>query len=68
MKERKGLNGNTKGVIRRLESLLEIVVLAIAYYCVFKFGYKNDGFYPYLGLGKFIVVFRGCPFHPHTAG
>ena len=56
MQERKGLNGNTKGVVRRLETLFEIAVLAVVYYFVFKYAYNNSGFYPYLGNGKYLLM------------
>lgn len=56
MKERRTLSGNTKGVMRRLEGFFELIVLAVAYYLVFKFGYDNAGFHLYLGRGKYVLA------------
>lgn len=56
MKDRKYLSGNTKGVVRRIESLLEIIAISLVYYAVFKNGYDNAGFHAFLGRGKFVLV------------
>ena len=56
MKERKGLSGNTKGVVRKLETFVEIAVLTIAYYLLFRYAYGNAGFFPYLGNGKYVLM------------
>ncbi len=56
MKERRTLSGNTKGVVRRLESLLEIVALSAVYFLIFRYGYDNAGFHPFFGRGKFVLI------------
>ena len=45
-----------KGTIRRLEGILEIVFLTIAYYNIWKFGY-DDGVFPHsFGYGELILA------------
>ena len=56
MKKRRTLSGNTKGVMRRIEGFLELIVLSVAYYLVFKYGYDNAGFHLYLGRGKYVLT------------
>ncbi len=56
MKERRTLSGNTKGVVRRLESLLEIIAISLVYFIVFRHGYDNAGFYPFFGRGKIVLM------------
>ena len=45
-----------KSLIRSLEGILEISVLAIIYYFVFRRGYDPDLFPFYLGYGKYVLV------------
>ena len=56
MKERRTLSGNTKGVVRRLEGFLEIMVLTVAYFFIFRYGYDNAGLNPFFGRGKFLLM------------
>lgn len=56
MKERRTLSGNTKGVVSKLEGFLEILALSVVYYLVFKNGYDNAGFHPFLGRGKIVLI------------
>ena len=56
MKKRRTLSGNTKGVMRRIEGFLELIVFSVAYYLVFKYGYDNAGFHLYLGRGKYVLT------------
>ena len=56
MKERKYLHGNTKGVVRRAESLLEIIAISLIYFVVFRHGYDDVGFHPFFGRGKFVLM------------
>lgn len=56
MKERRTLNGNTKGVVRRLESFIEIGILSVVYFLVFRYWYDNEGFHPFYGRGKYVLM------------
>ena len=56
MKEKKRLSANTKGVLRRMESLLEVIVISVIYYLIFRYAYDNAGLYPYLGKGKYLLM------------
>ena len=42
-----------KGMIRRIEVILEIAVLVVVYYAVWRIAYGDGAMHPYLGRGKF---------------
>lgn len=46
-----------KGVVRKLEGLIEVVVLMFCFYFVWKAFYRNELPYSYYGNGKFILMF-----------
>jgi len=56
MREKRYLSGNTKGVVRRAVSFVEIIAVALLYFAVFRNGYENAGLYPLLGRGKFVLM------------
>ena len=56
MKKRMALNGNTKGFVRRIESLLEIVALSVLYYWALKIGYGQSGLSAFSGIGKYLLI------------
>ena len=56
MKEKKWLSANTKGVLRRMESLIEIIVVSVVYYLIFRHAYDSEVLYPYLGKGKYLLM------------
>jgi hypothetical protein len=49
--KRKQISG-VKSLIRSAEGTLEILLLAIAYYFVWRYGYEAQLFPTYFGLGK----------------
>ncbi len=53
--KKKQLSG-VKSLIRSLEGLLEILVLAIAYYVTWRRGYEGDLFPAYFGYGKYVLA------------
>lgn len=46
---------NSKGTIRKIQTLLEIIILTLSYYLVWKLFYRETSF-PYYGRGKFILA------------
>ena len=53
-KKRKNLNG-VKSLIRALEGAAELLILAVAYYLVWRHGYEDGLFPDYLGKGKYVL-------------
>lgn len=45
-----------KSLIRSLDGFLEIFLLALAYYFVWRYGYATNLFPAYFGLGKYVLV------------
>lgn len=46
-----------KGVVRKVEGLIEVFILMLCYYLNWKYFYRNTMPYAYYGYGKFILVF-----------
>lgn len=55
MQKKKNFRG-VKSLIRSAEGLLEIALLAIAYYFVWRHGYSSDLFPKYFGYGKYVLA------------
>ena len=49
-------HNGTKYLIRRIEALLEVCSFCVIYFYVWKHFYRDQGFYPYYGNGKFILA------------
>ncbi len=49
-------HNGTKYLLRRVEALFEIGVFCVVYFYIWKFCYREHGFYPYYGNGKFILA------------
>lgn len=47
---------NTKGFVRTLESLLEVLILTVMYYIIWRVGYGADGFPAYSHNGKYVLM------------
>ena len=45
-----------KGVIRKLEGLIEVAILVCCYYIVWKLCYRGDGIPFYYGNGKYVLA------------
>ena len=46
-----------KNTIRKIESLIELLVMAIAYYLVWKYMiFDRAYFFPFLGRGKYVLM------------
>ena len=45
-----------KYFIRRVESLLEVGLLSLIYFLMWKYNYRDQGPFPYYGRGKYILV------------
>jgi len=56
MKKRRALNGNTKGFVRRIESLLEVALFSVLYYIVFKHGYAENSASVFSGVGAYLLI------------
>ncbi len=54
-KKRKQISG-IKSLIRGLDGVLEILLLALAYYFVWRYGYEAEQFPTYFGLGKYVLA------------
>ena len=46
-----------KGVVRKVEGLIEVFILMLCYYLNWKYFYRTAMPYAYYGYGKFILVF-----------
>ena len=46
----------SKNMIRGIEGLLEVAVLSLLYYFVWRYGYESADFPLYLGYGKFVLM------------
>lgn len=55
-KRRKRKFDEVKHLIRKLEGLSEVVLLALIYYLVWRTYYRTDNFPPYFGRGKFVLA------------
>lgn len=56
MKRRNALRMNTKTTLRTIETLIEILVLTLIYFLVWRWLYKNESFPDYLGKGKYVLM------------
>ena len=54
MQRKKTLSG-IKSLIRSVEGLLELLILTVMYYFIFRHGYDPELFHPYLGYGKYVL-------------
>ncbi len=54
-KKRRQING-VKSVIRSCEGFLEILLLAISYYFIWRHGYEAENFPAYYGMGKYVLA------------
>ena len=56
MNRNKKLSSHTKGTLQHLESFLEVLLLSVVYYIVWRHGYDNGDFPPYMGNGKYVLA------------
>ena len=58
MKRKRLLSSHTKGTVQTIESLLEIVLLSVIYYLIFRLIYSDidKGLHPYSGKGKYVLT------------
>ena len=54
-KKRKQISG-VKSVIRSCEGFLEILLLSVAYYFIWRHGYEGENFPTYYGMGKYVLA------------
>ena len=54
-RKKKQISG-IKSLIRGLDGLLEVLLLAVAYYLVWRKGYSSEPFPAYYGLGKYLLA------------
>ena len=45
-----------KGLIRRIEGLVEVTILSVTYYLIWRALYFNNSFPTYFGNGKFVLM------------
>ena len=45
-----------KSLLRGLDGLLEVVLLSVAYYFIWRYGYQSEPFPAYYGLGKYLLA------------
>ena len=55
MKKKKDIHG-VKSLIRGAEGLFELILLAVAYYLVWRYGYEEGVFPSYFGKGKYVLA------------
>ncbi len=56
MERKKKQISGVKSLIRTAEGILEIFLLACAYYLVWRHGYESENFPAYFGLGKYVLT------------
>ena len=56
MKKKIARREDTKGLLRGIETVFEIVVLSVIYYFVWRHGYDDGSFPLYLGKGKYVLA------------
>ena len=56
MNKNRKLSSHTKGTIQHLESFLEVLLLSVIYYIVWRHGYDDSNFPPYMGNGKYVLA------------
>lgn len=49
------MSEDIKHIVRKLEGLIEIILLTVIYYFVWKYWYRNASFFPLYGKGKFVL-------------
>ena len=54
-RKKKQISG-IKSLLRGLDGLLEVMLLAIAYYFIWRFGYQHEPFPAYFGMGKYLLA------------
>ena len=60
MNRNKKLNNHTKGTVQHIESFLEVLIFSVIYYYVWRRGYEQGNFPPYLGNGKYVLAGVYC--------
>lgn len=55
MQRKKKISG-IKNLIRSIEGLLEVILLSVVYYFVWRHGYSSELFPKYLGYGKYVLA------------
>ena len=50
------LREDTKTITRIAESLLEVLILTVLYYLVWRYGYEKENFPAYFGNGKYVLM------------
>ena len=58
MKRKRLLSSHTKGTVQTIESLLEVILLSVVYYILFRLVYSviDKGLHPYAGKGKYVLT------------
>jgi len=56
MNSRKKWNVNSKTTVRNCETAIEVIVLAFAYFLVWRHAYEGENFPSYFGKGKYVLM------------
>lgn len=56
MEKQKRLRGDTKSTVRFIESAIEVIVMSVLYYFLWRFCYDGEDFPDYFGKGKFVLM------------
>lgn len=56
MKNKRKLDVNTKSTVRAIETAVEVLVLSLVYYIVWRHLYQDSKFPDYLGKGKYLLM------------
>lgn len=56
MNRNRKLSSHTKGTVQHIESFLQVLILSLLYYFVWRKGYDDGNFPPYFGNGKYVLA------------
>ena len=56
MNRNRKLSSHTKGTVQHIESVLQVLILSLLYYFVWRKGYDDGNFPPYFGNGKYVLA------------
>lgn len=56
MSDKKLLSNDTKSTVRFIESAIEVIVLSVVYYFLWRYAYDGEEFPDYFGKGKYVLM------------
>ncbi len=56
MSQKRNWSNDTKSTVRVIEAVIEVIVLSVLYYFLWRICYEGDNFPAYLGKGKYVLM------------